>query len=328
MKKFLKTSFILLTVIIYSLIALIFIDFVILRMVFNIGIPVLDSLGTKSYRIPAAYTGFVLDRLMEGQSSYDKVKFFKSGENTLKIAFFGGSTGEHLNEEYLNKKFKEYFKQDVELRNLSCASSHHRQHLHMILEILPKYNPDIIVFYGGVNELTQPLGTDPRPGYPYNYYYKSETSPFKQFLIENSAIVSELEYKKRNISSLLRLQKEYSPNSEEWWNDTIHKYFETLDLANRVSSSLNSNAYGKTKFIAFYQPYKMNFLTLDFSSVNNKVRKEIKNYNYIVDIHDEFNGFSPDIWVDYCHVKADSGANEHIIDVMAKITADRFAKNN
>ncbi len=287
--------------------------------------PFLDNYGTQFGRIPAAYTGFVSDVIMENQNSYDKVNFFKSGNTTLKIAFFGGSTGEQLNEEYLNKKFKEYFKQDVELRNLSCTSSNHRQHLHMILEILPKYNPDIIVFYGGVNELTQPLWYDPRPGYPYNFYYKAETSPLKQFLIENSALISTLEYRKRNITHFTKLVKEYKPNSEEWWNDIIYKYFETLDLANKVAGTLNSNFYGKTKFIAFYQPYNMNFLDEYENVMNNKVRQRIKNYNYIVDIYNEFDDFKPDIWVDYCHVKKESGANEHIIDVMAKITADRFS---
>ena len=297
MKKFISILFKIIIILFYVFILLIFFDFVLFRQVLKIGMPFLDNLGTKSYRIPAAYTGFVLESIMDGQNSYDKVKFFKSNNDTLKIAFFGGSTGQYLNEEYLNKKFKEYFKQDVELRNLSCSSSNHRQHLHMMLEILPKYNPDIIVFYGGVNELIQPLWYDPRPGYPYNFYYKSETSPFKQFLIENSALISEWEYRKRKITPYQKLKDEYKPATENWWNDIINKYFETLKLSNNFAGTLDSAFYGKTKFIAFYQPYNIDLIEDkgDFNAVNERVRKELKKYNYIVDIHDEFNNFNSDI---------------------------------
>ena len=110
-------------------------------------------------------------------------------EDSLKISFFGGSTGYQgeppipvLLEEKLTKKLG----RPVQVANFSVVSSNHRQHLHNIIESREFFKPDIVIFYGGYNETLQSAFYDPRPGYPYNFYYRNETSPFRQILVRYS----------------------------------------------------------------------------------------------------------------------------------------------
>jgi hypothetical protein len=122
--------------------------------------------------------------------------FAKVAPGVFKIAFWGGSTGyggsppitKILERELINR-----LKQSVFVANYSVVSSNHRQHLHGVIEFLPQFKPDLIIFYGGYNETIQTAFYDPRPGYPYNYFYRSETTPFVKLLLRNSAIIGEID---------------------------------------------------------------------------------------------------------------------------------------
>jgi len=107
----------------------------------------------------------------------------------LKIAFFGGSTGYQGTppiSEIVRTKLETHFKTKIHIANFSIPSSNHNQHLHNLIETNKFYKPDFVIFYGGFNELIQPLEYDPRPGYPYNYFFRNDTPPFYRFLLENS----------------------------------------------------------------------------------------------------------------------------------------------
>jgi len=91
----------------------------------------------------------------------------------------------------------------VFMANYSVVSSHHRQHLHGIIEYLPPFEPDVVIFYGGYNETLQSAYYDPRPGYPYNYFYRSETKPFFKLLLENSGIIGEIDIKLKLFTNLV-----------------------------------------------------------------------------------------------------------------------------
>ncbi len=325
MKKFIHFIF-------YIIITYIILDVITATLIRTDVLHIPSASTTDSFhRQTVPYAQFAFRQIMT-KSSFDKITFFKSDSNTLKVAFFGGSTGQPIDERYFSKVLSKYLDTDVEVVNFSCSAAHHRQHLHMIPELFgtPERQPDIVVFYGGYNELMNPLIYDPRPGYPYNFYYK-EQPLYIQALIRYSATFYLLESRTRNITSYNRLADEYQVRSDEWTTNIINKYFETLTLANNFTNTLHSNRYGHTKFIAFYQPYREDLLQKDIQSPDNylesitsRVKEKIKEYDYIYDVHDAYNDLPDSIWGDDCHVNDWSGANEHIVETMSKIIGEKF----
>ena len=135
-------------------------------------------------------------------------KEFKNNENeTIQIAFFGGSTGYNgdppisdLIENELSNNFK------VKTYNLSSVSSNHNQHLHRLL----KYSNlkfDLVIFYGGYNETIQTYLYDPRPGYPFNYWIRNELDKINYLLLKYSSIYAEFEKHTGKISNLNYIRK-------------------------------------------------------------------------------------------------------------------------
>lgn len=312
------------TIIFYTIIIFIFLDIVILRHCCHFGIVAIDTYGSdKSDRKYQPYFEFMNGHILKNNTSTDNIEFFQE-DNRIKVALFGGSTGLPLDEGIFSETLAKYLAKEVQVVNFSCSSASHRQHLHMILEVLPKYNPDIIIFYGGYNETIQHYLYEPRPGFPYNYYYKHDTPPLLQFLIENSALFSTIEMRYRSLTNYKKLAAEYNVFSEEYNQKIIDKYFETLMLAKNVTSTLQSKEYGNTKFIAFYQPYRVPEY---FEESNKRIEDKIKNIDYIFDVHDEYKNFDDSIWIDYCHVKDEPEVTKHIIDVLSKTTAEYVSKS-
>lgn len=309
--------------IIYFIVVFLFMDMVVFKHFLHQGMICLDRWNANNSRRSIPYAHFINHRILNNTTSFDKNNFYPTDNDAIKVAFFGGSTGEPIDEEYFSYQLSKLMNRYVFVKNFSCSSSNHRQHMHLILEILPKYNPDIIVFYGGYNEIIQPSMYDPRPGYPYNFYYKGETSPFKQFLIENSALIGAIEVKNGTISPYKALVNEYNPGSQKWCNEIFDKYFETLKLSKNISETLKSKHYGKTKFIAFYQPYRYELFD-KLKDTHIKIKNEIKKYNYIFDISDAYDSLPKSIYIDDCHVTEESGANQKIVQTMSKIISKQF----
>ncbi len=312
MKCFLR----ILNIIIVSLFFIVLIDFS-FGQIFNNE---KKSVLTSRNHVP--YFEYVDSSLMEDGQYFDEVNFFKDAEkDDVKVAIFGGSTGQPLSEDYFSKKLSEKLHKKVTVRNFSAAAQIHRQHLHAILELLPKYNPDIVIFYGGFNDLWVGTWADPRPGYPYNFYYVGEVPIATKFFVENSAICMLLQEKFNLFFSPKKFWKSVFVCSDDWQKIDADKYIETLGLAKKVTETFESKYYGKTRFVAFYQPFQDT--DLNFEKAQKMVQEKIKGLDYVYDIHNAFDGMG-DIYTDICHVKEDSGANEHIIDLMSDITAKKF----
>jgi len=224
----------------------------------------------------------------------------------LKIAFFGGSTGYNgdppiasLIEARLNASGTR-----AQIGNFSVVSSNHRQHLHNIIESRSLFQPDLVIFYGGYNETLQSAYYDPRPGFPYNYYYRNETSPLKQLLIRYSPtfyMLDELLTKQGigGLTSLAELRKKENPFSERWNRAIIEKYFDTMNLARRITGSFDSQHCPKPVFLFFYQPYQV---TDVFMQAHNRIRETISEYSFGYDLSDIFEKGNMDVYTDIVHV--------------------------
>jgi hypothetical protein len=232
-------------------------------------------------------------------------------EDSLKISFFGGSTGyqgEPPIPALLEEKLSNKLGRPVQVANFSVVSSNHRQHLHNIIESREFFKPDIVIFYGGYNETLQSAFYDPRPGYPYNFYYRNETSPFRQLLVRYSPtffMLEELLTKQGvgGITGLTRLRKAEMPLSEQWNVRIIDKYLETLDLATDVTSAFKSDKCTDGVFFFFYQPYQV---PDDFLATHASIREQVKHSEYGYDISNIFeksNMSNISVYTDIVHVR-------------------------
>lgn len=272
-------------------------------------------------RYPSPYVEFIGKPNTDNHNEFGFLgpSFNKSKPDDLKIAFFGGSTGYEGNPPIpviVESKLKKLLGISVFVANYSVVSSNHRQHLHAIIEFLPPFKPDIVIFYGGYNETIQSAKFDPRPGYPYNYFYRAETGPFSKILLENSAIIGEIDKRLGIFTGLSKLQKEQAPYTDSWDKRIVDKYFETLMLAKKVSGLIESKKFGKTRFYAFYQPYQVPRV---FLSAHNEIRKRISRMNYIFDVSSEYDDLGKGVYVDQVHVH--QGANELMGTKIAEIIA-------
>ncbi len=210
----------------------------------------------------------------------------------VNIAFFGGSTGydgdppiANLLEDLLRK----IYGPNINVKNFSVVSSNHRQHLHNIIESNNFFKPDLIFFYGGYNETAQSAFYDPRPGYPYNFFYRAELPAWKKFLLEQSPIANLInrvgvKFGAFDLTRLSSIRKEVDLSSERWQSDIHDNYFSTLHTANTIAKSLGLNRCQlDTNFRAFYQPYQIpSFL----EPLDEKIRSSIHKFSYIFDISD------------------------------------------
>lgn len=303
------------------IICFIIFDCVICRHLLHLGYPS-DFSNYHTIRPPRIYTEFTTEWLAK-ETSFDKMKFWPD-DDSIKIAFFGGSTGVPVNPEFLASELSKRLNKKASAANFSCWSANHTQHLHLLLEVLHNGSPDIVIFYGGRNETVQQGYHDPRPGYTYSYYYRGETPAFIKVLIENSALIGALEWKFNRLTNLEKLRREYKPFSKGW-NKTIEaKYFENLALSKRVSESLPSKHFGNAKFIAFYQPYRAE-MHPQFLKAHERIREKIKDYDYIIDLYDLYKPLGEGVFRDDCHVE--QKATDLLTSVIAEITADKILKN-
>ena len=226
---------------------------------------------------------------------------------SLRVAFFGGSTGyggEPPIADLLTKRISSKDNQFYAL-NYSVVSSNHNQHLHSLIENFDarKKQFDLVVFYGGYNETAQTLTypSDSRPGYPYNFYIRNEAPAEFQFFYKHSKLFRNFVDKSRYLEKILDFK--HTPYSTEWNQAIVNNYFETLDKARMVSEAVTSDNC-KTKFIAIYQPYnyKASFLRKEFETeIHDAIRKRIKSEPHIIDISDLLSTDST-VYIDQVHV--------------------------
>ena len=305
----------------YLFIVIVAFDILILNKVLGLGYPHHYE-QENVQRFPAPYVAFtgkpnVADHNEEG---FRGSSFTDSKPSELRIAFFGGSTGYGGNPpiaKIMEIKLKELLGENVFVANYSVVSSNHRQHLHGIIEFLPKYKPDLVIFYGGYNETIQTALYDPRPGFPYNYFYRAETSPFFKLLLENSAVIGEMDKRIGIFSGIKKIRKEQQPLSESWNNRIVNKYFETLILASNITSTIESTRFGKTRFLAFYQPYQV---PEEFIPSHNEIRSNIASIKYVYDVSSEYASLGKEVYRDIVHVnqKAKVKMAHKLADIVAK----------
>jgi hypothetical protein len=293
-------------------------DFLVLNVILGFGYPShYEEESVKRFPVPyVSFTGKpnARDHNEEGFRGASSVN---AKPEDLRIAFFGGSTGYKGNPpipKLIESKLKEELKVDIFVANYSVISSNHRQHLHGMIEYLTEFQPDIVVFYGGYNELISGAYYDPRPGYPYNHFYRGETSPLTKVLLENSAIIGEIDKRLGVFSGIGKLREIHQPFSDDWNNRVIDKYFETLGLARKITSLMEPKILDTPLFLSFYQPYQVPY---EFKSMHEVIKERIVSLDYAYDVSSEYDSLGEGVYSDPVHVNQE--AKEVMAERMAAI---------
>ena len=274
------------------------------------------------FRYPAPYVMFTGKPLARDHNALGfRGRALQDVEDAdLRIAFFGGSTGYKGNppiSTVIEEELSALTGLSLAVSNYSVVSSNHRQHLHGILEYLPNSYPDLIVFYGGYNETVAPGTFDPRPGYPYNHFYRGEAGPMTKLLMENSAIAGELDKRFGWFTDLRTLRSKYQPFSEPWNEQIVEKYLETLELAHLVTGILRARHIDKPRFLAFYQPFSV---PASFQDVHDEIRHRLAQTVYAMDVSMVYDDIEPSPYTDSVHVNqaARERMGKHLAALIAK----------
>lgn len=239
----------------------------------------------------------------------------------LRIAFFGGSTG-YLGKppipERLEPLLSARLGRPVKIANFSVISSNHRQHLHNILESRAAFEPDLVLFYGGYNELVQPAFYDPRPDHPYNFFFRGETSLLVQWLMTRSPTFTMLNrlderFALFDMTPLAQVRTEVHHLAADWESHVVDTYFETIGFAHAVAGAFRSaHCGGPVAFRAFFQPFQP---PDHLRPLVERVRVRLKSVGYALDIFDALAAAGASPYLDSVHLKED--ANQIIAERIA-----------
>ena len=272
-----------------SLIVFIFLDFYVFKF-FGHGYP--SSISEEKYeRAPSPYDAFSGAPYYKDHNSlgFRGIEFKNNKKNnTIQIAFFGGSTGYNGDPPIINlvKKLLIEKNLEVETYNFSSVSSNHNQHIHRLIKH-SNLNFDVVIFYGGGNETIQTYLYDPRPGYPFNFWARNEMDKLKYLLLKYSSIYAEYEKKTGNVTGIKQIKKDINFKSDKWISNLIKNYYSTLNKAKKISERvINSNACNKTKFFAFYQPLSIDRSDEFAKKIVIMTKKFFNNNELLIDISD------------------------------------------
>ena len=196
-------------------------------------------------------------------------------EQTINIAFFGGSTGYNGTPPIINQITEKLNSLENQVTkyaplNFSVVASNHNQHIHSLVENYNRYPIDIILFYGGYNETIQTAKFNAKPGYPYSFHVRNEMSPEEMLLMKHSFIYQNIKLKLSNFSEIKPFQK-------KWNNSIVNNYVKTINTARLLSNSLTTGRC-KIPFVFAYQPYQMSENHRVPSSFKEQVHSKIQNF--------------------------------------------------
>jgi lysophospholipase L1-like esterase len=144
--------------------------------------------------------------------------------------------------------------------NFGVVSAVSGQGLALLTHLLTDYAPDVVVFYGGGNDMVQPYQFDPRPGFPIDFVrIQVGTQLLAGRADFRTALASQL-FRSRLITAVFapRMQEVRLPMAElrqavgygtpEWERTTIESYRNNMYRMCRIGHAF------KFKFLAVLQP--------------------------------------------------------------------------
>jgi len=187
-------------------------------------------------------------------------------EGELRIFVIGGSS--IFNGAPLSKTIPGWIESELRNRGFSRAKVHNfgivaavsGQELALLTHLLVDYAPDVVISYGGGNDLVSPYQHDPRPGFPYDFVtVQVGTQALARGLDLRSALASQL-FRSRVIALIFaprepevrlplgEMRRVVGYRTSEWESAIIEEYSNNLHRMCRLGRAFNF------KFYAVLQP--------------------------------------------------------------------------
>ncbi|MCD4781222.1 MAG: hypothetical protein K8S27_11850 [Candidatus Omnitrophica bacterium] len=179
-----------------------------------------------------------------------------------RVIFLGGSTlinGDPTIPQLIDHLFEQDGLGHVRVYNFGVVSSVTSMELVKIFMEAVDYAPDLIVMYGGGNDIIQSFFSDPRPGYPFNFFVY-ENNPLLESDIRRYPAGFMLLFG----SNLLRsyypdmfrekffpmdaVRREIGYGTPEWHEEIANTYIKNIFKADKISEAFGA------EFISFFQP--------------------------------------------------------------------------
>jgi hypothetical protein len=237
---------------------------------------------------------------------------------------------------------------DIRCFNYGVVSSVSGMDLARVVFEVADLEPDMVVMYGGGNDVMSPLLYDPRPGYPFNFLayennpvLQRDMRPYPAFTLfaygSNALRVLAPGFFARRLGGLDDIRREAGYGSVEWREKIAGTYTKHMVKSERVS-----RAFG-ARFAAFFQPvllYKSAFgreereIAAMLEGVGGTVRDlRVRTRRHleeargatgldVVDLSGIFDLVPDDVFYDYIHV-TDRG-NQMLAEAMALHVASRL----
>jgi len=204
----------------------------------------------------------------------------------FRIFIIGGSTvlnGNPSTSELLQEYFHQAGRLDVKVYNFGVAASTLRMDIARFVFEASSYSPDLIIFYGGGNDIGMPYQADPRPNFPPNFL-AYENNPlivagtqaqrwgtlFKLALFHSNIIRkyagSEI---KASLVPLEQVRIQSRWNSAEWSHAVAQAYLDNIKLAYQLTRAFN------IKSIFVFQPI------LEFKSTHSSAEQQLHDPNLL-----------------------------------------------
>jgi len=239
--------------------------------------------STDVYRHPKPYVAFggvaggtyKNDEKLNANGYRGKAPAKEKIKGEYRIFVLGGSTvflGEPPLPVLLEELFIKKGHKNISVFNYGVLSSVSGMELSRIIFEIADFKPDLIVMYGGGNDIGGPAYYDPRPGYPYNFMIyennpilESDLKKYPTLLM--TAYGSNLlrrffpDFFINNLLPLDILRKDAKWGTKEWEDEIASCYLNNLKKSSKISEAFDA------KFIAFFQPtvfFKKNLTAEEF----------------------------------------------------------------
>ena len=250
--------------------------------------------------------------------------------NEYRIICLGGSTiinGDPPLPELIQNQFNHAGMEHVRVYNFGVISSVSGMELVKIATQAVDYQPDLIVMYNGGNDLTQPIFSDPRPGYPFNFmvyeYNPLLESDIKDYpgwtlFLYGSNIMRTLfpKYFAKKFLDVTSLRKNVHYNTPEWKNAIARTYVQNLIKSHHIARAFGADFIGFIQPTIFYKdqiaPQERGFLNLhlqdEFKSMRDLTLNNLRQLNQkhqarIIDLSDYFSHEKEHVYMDFIHIK-------------------------
>lgn len=179
-----------------------------------------------------------------------------------RIALIGGSTvvsGTPTLAELLERQLREQLDDRIRVYNFGVVTSITRMDLARLVFMVERTEPDLVLFYGGGNDIIMSYQGDPRPGYPPNYvvYESNPLNTDVSFLRDFIGVFARRSRILRGLAPQLggewffhlnELRREEGWGTQPWAERVADEYVHDVREASRISTGIGA------KFIAVFQP--------------------------------------------------------------------------